>query len=78
VNLSTSTVVHHNQLGRNTHGPADGAEMIAVEKLVLGDTWVLRELDKLKLPEGTKVVCDPWIYGEIIKIFQRTLMNCRR
>lgn len=51
------------RLGANVHGAGDGAEIIEIEKIVLEDAGVQEELAKLKLPEGTVVVCDPWIYG---------------
>ena len=42
-----------------------------IEKVALEDPKVLAELEKLKLPEGTVVCADPWIYGE--KIHNRSL-----
>ena len=36
---------------------------MAVERLALEDEGVKAEIAKLKLPEGSVVVCDPWIYG---------------
>lgn len=45
------------------HAPLDGEEIVAFEKIALEDPSVLKELAKLQLPEGSKVVCDPWIYG---------------
>jgi len=35
-----------------------------VEKIALEDEAVKAEIAKLKLPEGTVVISDPWIYGE--------------
>lgn len=37
-----------------------------MEKLVLGHKSVQAELTKLRLPTGTAVLCDPWIYGRIL------------
>lgn len=51
------------RLGPNVHGSADGEEIIMVEKVALEDERVQAEIAKLKLPEGTVVISDPWIYG---------------
>jgi primary-amine oxidase len=34
-----------------------------VEKIALEDEGVKAEIAKLKLPEGTVIISDPWIYG---------------
>jgi len=39
-------------------------EIVAIEKAALEDEGVKAELAKLKLPEGTVVISDPWIYGK--------------
>lgn len=51
------------RLGPNIHGPGDGEEILLVEKIALEDADVKAEIAKLQLPEGTAIVCDPWIYG---------------
>lgn len=51
------------KLGPNIHAPADGAEILTVEKVALEDEGVRAEIAKLGLPEGTSIVGDPWIYG---------------
>jgi primary-amine oxidase len=53
------------RLGPNQHGSGDGEEIIQIEKIVLEDPRVKAEIAKLKLPEGSVVVCDPWIYGTL-------------
>lgn len=63
VNLETKKVETNIRLADDVHGSADFAEVAIVEKLCLEDKWVKAEIEKLKLPEGTMVVCDPWIYG---------------
>ncbi|KAI9816609.1 MAG: hypothetical protein M1827_001742 [Pycnora praestabilis] len=63
VNLTQSQVESNVRLGPNIHSPADGAEIIMVEKLALEDEGVKAEIAKLQLPEGTVVISDPWIYG---------------
>jgi primary-amine oxidase len=51
------------KLGPFTHANGDGEEIMAVEKALLEHPDVQAEIAKLKLPEGTVVVADPWIYG---------------
>ena len=63
VNLTQRKVESHQRLGPNIHSPADAEEIIAVERAALEDPRVKAEIAKLKLPEGSVVVCDPWIYG---------------
>ena len=63
VNLTQQKVESNQRLGPNVHSPADGEEIIAVEKAALEDSGVKAEVAKLKLPEGTVIICDPWIYG---------------
>lgn len=63
VNLSQNIVESNVRLGPNLHAPGDGAEILKVEKVALSDDGVKAEVAKLKLPEGTVIVCDPWIYG---------------
>ena len=46
------------------HSNADGDEIILVEKVALEDEGVRAEIAKLKLPEGTVIISDPWIYGK--------------
>jgi primary-amine oxidase len=35
-----------------------------MEAIALSDKNVQNEIAKLKLPKGSVVICDPWIYGE--------------
>lgn len=51
------------RLGPNVHSNADGTEILEVEKVALADEGVKAEIAKLKLPEGTVIISDPWIYG---------------
>lgn len=68
VNLSTQSVEYNVRLGQNVHAPIDGEEILRTEQAVIEDEGVKAELAKLQLPEGAKVVCDPWIYGKHILI----------
>jgi primary-amine oxidase len=63
VNLSTAVVEKNARLGANIHAPGDEAEIFAMEKIALEDETVRAALKKLRLPEGSVVVSDPWIYG---------------
>jgi len=64
VNLSKGYVESNVRLGPNMHACADGEEIMRVEQIALEDEEVRREIANLKLPEGSVVVCDPWIYGK--------------
>ncbi|KAK5137151.1 hypothetical protein LTR08_000656 [Meristemomyces frigidus] len=63
VNLTQQSIQYNVRLGPSVHAPADGEEIIAVEHIALADEGVKAEIAKLQLPEGTKIVVDPWIYG---------------
>ena len=63
INLTKNTVESNAKLGPFQHANSDGEEIIAVEKALLADPKVQAEIAKLKLPEGTQIVIDPWIYG---------------
>jgi primary-amine oxidase len=67
VNLSLAKVESNLRLGPYIHSPADGDEIIKVEKIALEDENVKAEIAKLQLPEGTVIISDPWIYGELCK-----------
>ena len=68
INLSQNRVERNVRLGPNVHSPGDGEEIILVEKIALEDEAVKAEIAKLRLPEGTVVICDPWIYGGHAKL----------
>ncbi|KAF2457389.1 copper amine oxidase [Lineolata rhizophorae] len=63
INLSRQTIERHVRLGLNQHGNGDAEEIVAVEQAALKDESVLAEVAKLKIPEGSVLVIDPWIYG---------------
>jgi primary-amine oxidase len=62
VNLSTESIERKSQVPAEFHGPVDDAEIVLVEKIALEDPRTKAEIEKLKLPEGAVVVCDPWIW----------------
>ncbi|KAL2063837.1 hypothetical protein VTL71DRAFT_4331 [Oculimacula yallundae] len=63
INLSQGKVESNVRLGANVHSNADGDEIIQVERIALEDEGVKAEIAKLRLPEGTVIISDPWIYG---------------
>lgn len=63
MNLTHQSVEYNVRLGANVHAPGDGSEIVEIERIALEDESVQAELKKLKLPEGAKIVVDPWIYG---------------
>jgi primary-amine oxidase len=70
VNLSQGYVESNVRLGPNIHACVDGEEIIRIEQIVLEDESIRAEIEKLKLPEGSVVVCDPWIYGKFFLCYQ--------
>lgn len=62
INLTSETVERSAEVPAQFHGPADEDEILAVEKAALEDPLTKAEIEKLKLPEGTVIVCDPWIW----------------
>ncbi|KAI4594319.1 hypothetical protein KJ359_008342 [Pestalotiopsis sp. 9143b] len=63
VDLSAGKVESSVEVPSHFHGPVDESEIITVEKIALEDPRTKAEIEKLQLPEGTVVVCDPWIWG---------------
>ena len=63
IDLTTQSVDDIIRLGPNLHAPADGPEIMLMEEIALKDEKVKAALEKLRLPTGTAVICDPWIYG---------------
>lgn len=63
VNLTRNTVERNVKLGPFMHANGDTEELMAIEPALLAHPDVQAEIAKLKLPEGTQVVIDPWIYG---------------
>lgn len=62
VDLSAGKVESSVEVPSHFHGPVDESEIITVEKIALEDPRTKAEIEKLQLPEGTVVVCDPWIW----------------
>jgi primary-amine oxidase len=75
VNITTGSVEVNVKLGPFQHANGDGEEIIAVEKALLSHPDVQAEIAKLKLPPGSVVVSDPWIYGKSVRTVTSRL-NC--
>ena len=65
VDLKRQHVESNVRLGANKHGNGDGEEIVMIEKIALENDGVRAEIAKLQLPEGTVIICDPWIYGNL-------------
>ncbi|KLU85592.1 copper amine oxidase 1 [Magnaporthiopsis poae ATCC 64411] len=63
VNLSKSLVESNVLLGPNLHANGDAEELAVIEESIFKNAELQAEIAKLKLPEGTVVMADPWIYG---------------
>ncbi|KAK5046204.1 hypothetical protein LTR84_008661 [Exophiala bonariae] len=63
VNLTEAKVDRNVRMEPQCHAPNDPEETFAIEAAVVEHPKVQAELAKLHLPPGTRVVCDPWIYG---------------
>lgn len=61
--MSKGKIESNVRMGPNIHSNADSDEIMLAEKVALEDEGVKAEIAKLKLPEGTVVISDPWIYG---------------
>lgn len=72
--MSAGQVENNVRLGPNVHSGADSEELVAVELIALEDEGVKAAIAKLQLPEGTVVVCDPWIYGSFTSVIPNE--NC--
>lgn len=63
INLATGTIERTTEVPTGFHGPGDDEEVLLAEKVALEDPRTKAEIEKLQLPPGAVVVCDPWIWG---------------
>ena len=63
MNLTYQSVEYNVRLGKHDHAPMDAEEILEAEQIAVYHPDVQAEIAKLKLPEGTVVLSDPWIYG---------------
>ncbi|KAF2673059.1 hypothetical protein BT63DRAFT_475624 [Microthyrium microscopicum] len=75
VNVDSKEILSIKQLG-DIQGPIDMDEYKDVEMACLKHPTVLAEVEKMKLPTGTKIICEPWIYGTDDANEKRRLVQC--
>lgn len=56
--------------------PIDGDELVEMERVCLDHPVVKAEIDKMELPSGVTVCCDPWMYGTDSANEHRRLFQC--
>jgi primary-amine oxidase len=64
VDISAGKVVYQRNLGSKVHGPGTPEEMERMHDIAMKSELVQKEIDRLKLIEGSDVVCEPWPYGK--------------
>ncbi|KAK7191819.1 uncharacterized protein CC84DRAFT_1185533 [Paraphaeosphaeria sporulosa] len=75
INVIRCVVVSQEEL-RDAQGPVDYTEWERVHNACNTHPDVLTEIGKLKLPEGAKVVNDPWSYGTDDGEERRRMFQC--
>jgi primary-amine oxidase len=76
VNLTSRKIERSAQVPAGLHGPVDDNEILEVERLTLEDPRVKAEIDLLQLPQGSVVVCDPWIWFVHVLSSHRRMLIC--
>ena len=51
-------------LGSKVHAPGTPEEMERMYSVAMRSDLVHKELKRLRLPEGSEIVCEPWPYGK--------------
>lgn len=64
VDITAGKVIWQRNLGSKVHAPGTPEEMERMGEVAMKSELVHRELKRLKLVEGTEVVCEPWPYGK--------------
>jgi len=64
VDISSGKVIWQRNLGSKVHGPGTPEEMERMHDIAMKSELVQNEIKRLKLVEGTDVVCEPWPYGK--------------
>ncbi|KAK2594967.1 hypothetical protein QQS21_007325 [Conoideocrella luteorostrata] len=62
VDVSAGRVERYSEMPRDFHGPVDRAEMNEVAQVVMADSRVKKEIERLQV-DDTTIVLDPWDYG---------------
>lgn len=76
INLSFKHIIVDETLPEGVVGPVVPEDMEAIEFLSVNHPICKAEIEKLKLPDNIKVVCDPWIYGTDDPNEKRLLIQC--
>lgn len=76
INLSFKHIIVDETLPEGVVGPVVPDDMEAIEYLSVNHPLCKAEIEKLKLPDNIKVVCDPWIYGTDDANEKRLLIQC--
>jgi primary-amine oxidase len=63
VDFSTRKLASNVKVPDDQHAAADTFELYAIEEIALSSPEVKKELERLNLPAGAIVACDPWTYG---------------
>jgi primary-amine oxidase len=64
VDITSGKVLWQRNLGSKVHGPGTPEEIERMHDIAMKSDLVKKEIDRLKLIEGAKVVCEPWPYGK--------------
>jgi primary-amine oxidase len=64
VDVTAGKVVWQRNLGSKVHAPGTPEEMERMHEVAMRSDLVKKEIKRLKLIEGTEVVCEPWPYGK--------------
>ncbi|KAB2570884.1 Copper amine oxidase 1 [Lasiodiplodia theobromae] len=69
-------LIYVKELPKNVQAPIDGDELAEMERVCLGHPVVKAEIEKMELPLGVTVCCDPWMYGTDSLDEHRRLFQC--
>jgi primary-amine oxidase len=64
VDITIGKLLWQRNLGRNIHAPSTPEEIERMHEVAMRSDLVQREIARLRLPEGSEVVCEPWPYGK--------------
>lgn len=64
VDTTTGQVLWQRDLGSKIHAPGTPEEIERMHDIAMKSDLVKKEIDRLRLIEGTEVVCEPWPYGK--------------
>ena len=64
VDITSEKVLWQQNLGTKIHAPGTSEEIERMHDIAMRSDLVKKEILRLKLIEGTQVVCEPWPYGK--------------